>query len=211
MSGNIGVGMVPSKTMLGAFIRTRRLKLGLSQPELAKLSSVQQNTISMLEMGSQRSLKPPQSARLAKVLKCTVQDLQDRVPVQPVNCPRTELGTLVYDRRTALNMSFGKFISRVGLRMYHAKRLESDVQVVGYKTLQKLVKVLRLDMSVLGKFLAERSLKDTNSPLGTFIRTRRKGLGLSCHMLARKVGRNRAWMSYIELGVISLAESDSMF
>ena len=88
--------------------------------------------------------------------------------------------------------------------------LEHDVQCIGSKVLQKLVKVLGIDTPVLGVFLKDRSREDAKGDLGIFIRTQRRKLGLSSRMLARKVGKTRAWMSYVELGVISLVESDDM-
>ena len=113
MARKIGAGMVTSKTALGTFVRNRRLELGLRQRDLANLASIYLRYISEIERGLRIYLTYAQLTRLATVIGCPIQDLQALVLGEKTLCPRTELGLLIYERRTALKMSRKRFASRM--------------------------------------------------------------------------------------------------
>ncbi|MGE5572914.1 MAG: helix-turn-helix transcriptional regulator [Bacteroidota bacterium] len=61
--------------MVGNRIRERRLALGLSQTELGRMVGYSHRTISMLELGQLPDPRVSVALKLAKALKCRVEDL----------------------------------------------------------------------------------------------------------------------------------------
>src|SRR3989344_4473939 len=94
-----GVGMTPSKTELGKFIRERRLELNMRQITLAKRAGLAQNLFSMYEIGTRKYLNEKQLIGLAKALHVEVEELRKRMPVKPGSELKTELGKLIRSRR----------------------------------------------------------------------------------------------------------------
>jgi len=95
----LGKNMSPSKTKLGKFLRKCRIKLGLRQVEVGRLSMVKQSDYSHFETGRSKYLNPKQIKGLAKTLKCQEVELEILVPPQIETSeserwkmPRAELG-----------------------------------------------------------------------------------------------------------------------
>jgi len=78
----LGKNMSPSKTKLGKFLRKCRIKLGLRQVEVGRLSMVKQSDYSHFETGRSKYLNPKQIKGLAKTLKCQEVELEILVPPQ---------------------------------------------------------------------------------------------------------------------------------
>ena len=76
----LGKNMSPSKTKLGKFLRKCRIKLGLRQVEVGRLSMVKQSDYSHFETGRSKYLNPKQIKGLAKTLKCQEVELEILVP-----------------------------------------------------------------------------------------------------------------------------------
>lgn len=64
---------------LGIQIRTRRKRLGMKQSALAKAAGVSKDVIHNLENGVTQNTASGKVTRIAKILRCTAEDLQ-RVP-----------------------------------------------------------------------------------------------------------------------------------
>lgn len=203
-----GIGMVPSRTELGSFIRARRLELDLRQVPLAKQAKVAPSLITMIEVGVRRYLKDQQLERLAKTLQCDVEELRKRMPVKRIAQPKTELGKLIRSRREELGLSLPAFAKKMGMTPQQAKHLEVKKNPgICYGLSKPLASALELDPSVIAQF-AGNIRKQTNSKLGQLIRARRKELGMSLNVLAEKLNVSRQFVNQIEFGQNCLSESD---
>src|SRR6188472_3439395 len=100
-----GVGMTPSTTPLGAYIRARRLELGLKHTTLSEKAKMAQTTVSMLEVGERKGLSEAHVVSLAEALQCDSQELRDRLPQKPGKEPVSKLGKLIRTRREELGLS----------------------------------------------------------------------------------------------------------
>ena len=205
-----GVGMTPSKTELGAFIRARRLALDLRQASLAKRSGLRQSIVSLLEIGTRTYLCEKQMERLANTLRCDVEELRKRMPVRHLAQPKTELGKLIRSRREALGLSLPAFAKKLGIPLEKAKKLEVGTQqTIHYEKAMTVARALNLKPSKLAKFMGANQ-KASESDLGQLIRTRRKALGMSPKALAEQLEVSRQFVSQVELGRSSLSESGDM-
>ena len=205
----LGVGMTPSRTELGKFLRVRRFELGLRQIEVAKLSGIKQSHYSALEIGRVQSLKPKKLKELAKALQCEPLQIQSLIPEKPE--PKTELGRLIRARRKQLELTQKEFSENSGIRTFVIGSLERDTtHGISDHLIKPLAKALGLEPSALTNYVSNvgRKMKDTDSKLGQLIRTRRKELGLSQAQLAEKLKITRQFLCQIELGQCPLSKSD---
>ena len=203
-----GVGMTPSKTKLGKFLRARRLKLGLRQTEAAKISGMRQSHYSAFETGLFKSLKPKQLSSLSKALQCEPLQLQSLFFNKPE--PKTELGKLIRTRRKRLGLTLKEFAKFSGINYPVIRILENGIRdSFSYRLIKPLAKALALEPSVLSKYVG-RKMKATDSKLGQLIRTRRKELAFNQIQLAEKLQITRQFLSQIELGKCPLSQNDIM-
>ena len=71
--------------MIGNIIKERRIRLGLSQKELAEALGYQdRSAVSRLESG-ERQVAAEQLPELARILKCTVSELLEQKETQPID------------------------------------------------------------------------------------------------------------------------------
>lgn len=208
----VGVGMTPSKTELGNFMRTRRLEIGLRQVEVAKLSGICQDGYSKLEIGKRRSLSPKNLKKLAEALQCEPLQIQSLIPKKPE--PKTELGRLIRARRERLKLTQMAFSEKTGIGISVIGPLERDkTRGLSHHQIKLLAKALDLEPSALMNYVyvgkAGRKTKATGSKLGQLIRTRRNELELSQSQLAQKLQISRQFMSQIELGLCPLNKNGS--
>lgn len=208
-----GVGMSPTKTELGKFVRERRLQLDMRQTTLNQLiprSGPNNQLISTIEIGRRRFLDPERLAALAKALQVDPGELRKRMPVKHTAQPTTEWAKLIRSRREELGLSLSDFAKIMGLSEKQTKGLEaSKALTIRYTLIHSLANALSLDLSVLAPFVG-RHEKETGSELGKLIRLRRKTLGISSTELARKLGVSRQLVSQIELGQSPLNKGDRM-
>lgn len=205
-----GVGMTPTTSEFGGFIRDRRLELNLGQVLLAKKTGLTQNLVSMIEIGERKYLNDRQLERFAKALQRDVEELRKRMPVKRVAQPTTELGKLIRLRREELGMNIGVFAQKLKMTPKRAKRLEIRKNPsIRYDFVKPLAAVLDLDLSVLGKF-AGTTRKETKSKLGQLVRTRRKELAMRIEDLAQKLGVSRQFVNQIEFGHCRLSNNGQM-
>lgn len=205
-----GVGMTPSKTELGNYIRTRRIELDLRQVPLADKCGFAQEFVSRLEVGTCKFLNDEQLVRLAKALQCDVEELRKRMPIKRVAQPTTEMGKFIRARREELGLTIEAFAKRLKIDPKRARLLEiRKSPSVRYDTLKPLATALELDPSVISRFVGITH-KQTKSEMGQLIRSRRKELGLSLKGLAGKLDVSRQFVSQIEFGQCRLSTNDDI-
>jgi len=205
-----GIGMTPSTTELGNYIRTRRIELDLRQVSLADMCGFAQNFVSQLEIGTRRFPNNEQLVRLAKALQCDVEELRKRTPIKHVAQPTTELGRLIRARREEIGLTIEAFAKRLKIDPKRAKLMEMRRSPsIRYDVLEPLATALELDSSVLSRFVGI-TLKPTKSKMGQLIRSSRKELGLSIEELAGKLGVSRQFVNQIEFGQCGLSASDNL-
>lgn len=204
-----GVGMTPSKTELGSFIRARRLKLELRQVSLDKILGLNRSLTSALETGSRMYLSDHQIDKLAEVLQCSPEDLRERMPVKPGSEARTELGKLIHSRREELGLTPENFAKKMGMTRQQTKELEvrRNPNTNNYGLIRLLASALDFEPSVFVRFVNTNS-RPSDNELGQLIRRRRMDLAMSIIELAKRLRVSRQFVSYIELGKIGLSESD---
>ena len=120
----VGVGMTPSKTEFGSFIRARRIELNIRQILLAQEIGLSQYLISMIEIGKRKYLNNDQLEQLAKALQCDIEELRKRMPTRRLTQPITELGKLIRSRREELGLSLQEFAKKMEIDPQKAKRME---------------------------------------------------------------------------------------
>lgn len=205
-----GIGMTPSETELGTFIRARRLELDLRQTALAKVAGLGQNVISLIEIGTRKYLNDRQLNGLAKVLQCDVEQLRRRMPVKHIPQPTTELGKLIRSRREEISLSLATFAQKMGMTSERASALELTKRpTIGYKRINLLAHTLDLDPSAFTRFVGTTH-KQTASELGRLVRDRRKTLAMSGSELARKLVVTPQFVNQIESGKQRLSRNDKM-
>lgn len=206
----VGIGMAPSKTELGKFIRERRLKIGFTQQTLAKRIRIKQNILSAIEVGTREYIKEKLLKRLAEALNCDCADLSRLTPVKKSAQPKTERGKFIRSRREELGLTYSVFARRMKKSLAQAKHAELNKNpAMQYSTAKVMARALRIDLSVLSKFMT-KEFKQTANKLGQLIRTRRKALGMSSGELARKTGTKPQMINQIEHGQCPLCESGKL-
>jgi len=204
-----GVGMTPSKTKLGRFIRARRLELDFKQIPLAERAGLSQARVSRLEIGKSEYLNDRQLEGLAQALQCHPEELRQRMPVRQIAQPKTELGKFVRSRRQELGLTPADLAKKIKITAQQAKYLELQRQGIGYGLVKPLAMALELDLSAFVQFVGS-DRKQTESQLGQLVRRRRKELVISTEELAEKLDVSRQMVNQIELGKTSLSNSDDL-
>jgi len=204
----VGVGMTPSKTEFGSFIRARRIELNIRQILLAQEIGLSQYLISMIEIGKRKYLNNDQLEQLAKALQCDIEELRKRMPTRRLTQPITELGKLIRSRREELGLSLQEFAKKMEIDPQKAKRMEvRRSTTIRYASLKPLADALELDSSTLSRFVGT-TRRETKSELGQLIRTRRKELGMSIKRLAKKLNVSQQFINQIEFGKCNLSKGD---
>ncbi|GEM_PF-1881412 len=206
-----GVGMKPSKTELGSFIRSRRLELDLRQVPLYKSAGLSHSAVSLLEIGDRKYLSSEQLERLAKELQCDPEELRKRMPVKPPAVqPTAELRKLIRSRREELGLTIEIFAEKMNMTPKQAKRFElSKSPNISYGLARLLADVLGLDNSIITKFVGT-TRKQTKNKLGQLVRLRRKEMDMSIGQFAKKLKVSRQFVNQIEFGQCGLSQSDDM-
>lgn len=208
----VGVGMTPSKTNYGRFVRAHRLKLDLRQHQLAELVGILQPVISQFEVGKRKYLSFQQQENLARVLCFEPEELRKLMPVKRTrhSQPTTELGRRNQSRREELGLTLQEFADRMGMTLAQAEYLEIGKKLrIGYGTAKLLASVLKLDPSVFADFVGVGE-KQTNSVFGGLVRSQRKRLMMTIDELAKKLGVSKSLVGYIESGELPLSENDDL-
>lgn len=206
----VGVGLRPSTTRLGRFIRQRRLKLGLGQVVLAELTGTSQTLISDIETGVRTYLDQQQPEEFAARLKCNPQALRKLMPVEIDVKPTTGVSQLIRSRREELGLSRQDVANKMGTYAYVVKDLETRTNPrLGYGRAQEVAKALALKPIVFAPYVG-RVGKPTTSALGKLVRSRRKALIMSGYKLAKKLRVSPQYVHEIESGRHSLCNSVKM-
>ena len=203
MAGFIGMNMKDPTTELGARVRELRLAQGLTQAglnaQIPRLGSNSNNIVSAIEIGKRVSLSLSQLKAMADALQVETGELRRLTPADPD--PTTKFGILVRASRDELGLSYRDLAQRMGISTTHAKRLELLHHGVGtYSMAKRLASALGTDPSIFAKFVARQTEKDTESEVGTLIRTHRKSCSMSMGEFAERLGCTRQYISLIERG-----------
>lgn len=195
MSGTLGIGMTPSKTVSGEFLRTRRLKLELTQAETARISGMSQEYYSKLETGLRKTIEKQEDVEgISLALQCKPSKLIKLFQPKPL----TKLGMLVWKLQIELGITREEFIRRSGMGRRTFFQIMNIDKGISYSTLESLLRV-GLEIATLIKYLYGKE-KPTKNRLGRLIRQGRKEQGLSLKDFAKKAGISHAYLSKIELG-----------
>lgn len=200
----IGVGMTPSKTELGEFLRSRRFELGLTQAEVARRWGMSQKSLSALELGQRQYLTPQQVRTLAAALRSIAARLQVLIPQMRGSEPKTEFGKFVRLRREELGLTQAGLAIRLKVRPESIYCLERQHGILE-STVPRLAKALELPSATFEEYVTRPKEKPASSGMGELVRSRRKKLGLSQGQLAKKLRRTRQEVSSIELGKVRLS------
>lgn len=206
----IGLCMRPSETRLGAFLRERRLRLGLSQARVGLLSGLSQRAISQFEVGMCFRLSGAQIRGLSKALGVRASKLTALNTPRRVAQPKTDRGRFLRTRREAIGLSIAEFARAIGKTIQQAQRMEmGNAQSLPYALAGPIAKVLQVEPSTLLPFIGPRS-RASVSRLGGAVRNRRRERGWSLRRCADKLGIKREFLSQIELGKVTLSWSDDL-
>ena len=206
----VGIGMNPSKTELGSFIRARRLEAGLGQIQFAQLLKIGQAQLSNIERGNQKYLNDEQVKNFAKAIRCSSKELKKRIPVKKA-AQKTELGILVRSRRQELGMTIEDLAEKVKITPDYLLVLERKriLRKIHYKTAQRLATALVLDPVLFADFIGKPK-KTSNSALGQLLRSRRREFAMAQREVGKRIGITKQYLSMIELGKIPLSSSDNL-
>ena len=204
MGGLWRVGMTPSKTKLGTFLRFHRLRLQLLQSIVARRAGMLQSQYSAYEIGTYRYLRPRFAHKIARVLRLDQKQrarLRKLIPVPPRAKPKTDLGRFIRARREELGITDRHLDKKLDVTPGTTWVLETGPgESVCRKRRLALEKVLRLPAATMIAFevVCGRSSKPA-SPLGALIRSERIKLGLTQEQLGERLGISKAGVSAIEL------------
>ena len=208
----VGVGMTPSKTELGKFIRDKRIKLGLSQVSLNReipRSGGKSSLIGKIEIGSRTFLGEDQLDALAKALQIETEEIRRYLPVTDLQ-PRTELGRIIRSRREEIGLSISDFANGLGITPKEARRFEMRSQPsIRHNLLKPLARILNMEPSAISKFAGYKQ-RQTKSELGNIVRMRRRELGMSMNKLAGLLGVKHQYVYQIEFGLSPLNRNGEM-
>lgn len=211
-NNKIGMGVSESKSELGIFIRKRRMELGYRQAELAKKLKILQSAVSSIELGN-RSLVYYHGfnwRKMAKALKCSIKEIEKRLPKIEIQLPQTDLGWFIQNRRKELKMTIKEFAKRMNIPTYRADYLEKRKhETRKYEMLRKIADALSVEISELSNFTIKCRRECTND-LGRIIREQRKNLCISGIEFAAKLGVTRQYVNQIEGGAINMIKSEQM-
>jgi transcriptional regulator with XRE-family HTH domain len=99
--------------MIGDIIKKRRIRLGISQQELAELLGYQdRSAVSRLESG-ERQVAVDQLLELAKILKCSVYELLEEKEIRPINDRITELLSQLSDSKKEEALHYIQFLLEI--------------------------------------------------------------------------------------------------
>ena len=195
---------------LGCLIRTKRLRLGLTQAQLAaRLGRITVNPSSRVSRIEHKGCSDPKLLRkLASALECPLSELKAHVVRKPDPMPSSELGKFIENRRVAIRLSRQSLSQRSGVSMETLRAL-LDRNTLTYDAARKLAQALKIGLSRFQVFYTSACrYRPTGSDLGAFVRQRRTHLGLAQADLAKALGVSKNAVSLIELGKFSMVETD---
>lgn len=204
---------------LGKFIKERRQSLALSVPDLAKLLGLSIDSIYAYEAGYGHSKGSEMTAELkskfSSALGCEVSEIESLLPMPRKKLgkiiPNNKLGRMLYFKRIKKNLSHEEIYLQLGIRSdCKYRHLESGrKQKMSRELAESLSDILEIPLKKLKPFiankvvLANRHMSQSTSKLGTFIRSKRRSMGMSGQEFGDKLGITKASISLLELGKTS--------
>lgn len=209
----LNIGSVPCRTSLGRYLRRCRLKLNLSQAEVARELSIAQGTYGAWEMGVTQTPSDNRLKKVAEVLGCPTKKLESLCPKVP--WPKSKMGKWLWRNREALDLSRRELAKKLGLNPSRVSKLKNGPrgQQINSATARRLEKCFGLERGNLQRFVyVPQRCRPTQSALGKKVRERRTELLLSVKQLAKLTKVSHALISQIELGqtVLSSPKSNAL-
>lgn len=208
----IGIDMTRSRSPLGLAIRSKRIKLGMSQDRLGQLFGLSQGAISNIELGRGPTyLTPENLEKIASVLGYNLDFIKTLLPVKPsrpIFRPNTKLGRLISSRLKLLNLSDEEFAKLMGLNIQIARTFVRK-SGLHYRYIVPLSKALDIKPEILLKFVVKNESQPKDR-LGREVRKRRKELLMSQDILAGRIGVTKQFISAIERGEETLERSETL-
>ncbi|PIR46297.1 MAG: hypothetical protein COV07_04330 [Candidatus Vogelbacteria bacterium CG10_big_fil_rev_8_21_14_0_10_45_14] len=204
VKSKIGVNTKPSCGQLGAFLRERRLSLGLTQREVGKGAGLSHSVCSEIELGRKRWLRDSQLEKLAEVLECDTAQLRALAALKKYRQPKDRVGRLVRRARESERLSRDALAMRMGVGGSAVAKLERcPSRYTHYRVARQLVHGADIAPEAVAPLVGS-NCKPTDSILGRVIRDARRKKLLSGQELGNLVGVSRQQISHIERGKIGL-------
>lgn len=208
----VGTDMTRSRSLLGLAMRTRRIKLNMSQNRLGQTVGLSQGAISNIELGRGPTyLTPENLEKIASALGFDLDFIKTLLPVKPTRSifrPNTRLGRLVSSRLKLLNLSDEEFAKLMGLNIQMARTFVRK-SGLHYRYIVPLSKALDIKPEILLKFVVKNESQPKDR-LGREVRKRRKELLMSQDILAGRIGVTKQFISAIERGEETLERSETL-
>ena len=189
-------------TELGKLIRSRREELGLTLKGFAKKMRMTPQQAKRLEVK-----KSPQITYYSLVTKLAkVLNLEPSALIRFVRGARkstaSELGLLIRNRRKELVMSISQLAGKLDVSRQYVNRVEFGQCSLSENDdmIERLAKVLKLDVNNLQAVRPIRKRMDTVNPLGEFLAAKRLELRLTQREIAERVDIHCNAVSRIERG-----------
>lgn len=214
--------MKTQKSELGKFIKKRRLSLGLSVLELAKLVGLSIHSIYAYEGSFGHSTGSEMTVELknkfVKALQCNLSEIESKLPKSrkfiSKKVPTNKLGKILHAKRLKFNLSQKALCMKIGIKSdWRYRELELGItKKMNQQFAESLSVVLEIPLDKLKPFvtnsiiLANSSMTKCTTEFGKYIRSKRISLGISGEKLGKALDVSRATISLLELGKLKPAE-----
>lgn len=215
--------MKTSINTLGKFIKKRRLELGMSVSELAKLVKLTMYSIYTYEGGYGHSngseMTDELKLKFSEALQCSVLEIEQKLPQHKrficKKIPTNKLGKMLHAKRLKFNLSQKALCEKIGLKSeWRYRELESGInKKMNQQFAESLSLVLEIPLDKLKPFvtnsiiLANSSMTKCTTEFGKYIRSKRISLGMSGEKLGKSLDVSRATISLFELGKLKPKDS----
>ena len=204
----VGGGMTPTDSIVGSFMREKRLGLGFSQKTVAELFGLSITTISSYELGKFKYLSEKRLKGFAEVYRTPVGEFRKRVPpMEPyllginMKASESEAGNSLRLKRLELGLSQAMLSKLSGVRIADICALEAGKYVFFHpKRLKRFANVLGFSPEEVLEMVPKKVLPTPKTKLGKTIQSEREKNGLTLEELAKKLGITLQQTKVLEFG-----------
>jgi transcriptional regulator with XRE-family HTH domain len=142
---------------IGNRIKYFRLKKGLTQDELAKISGISRSYLVKIERKNPKFLNPKYLEKIAKALgispiKLISNNGSSKKHLVDYLIPPTTLGKKIKNLRIREGLTFKEFTKRLKVSKDTTWRFEKGISIPNEKILRRMAKILKVDISELSKY-----------------------------------------------------------
>lgn len=143
------------KTPLGKFFRSQRLKLGLTQGEVAEKLGVSRNYISLIETGAATLCDSNKMLlKIAKIFGLSINDFKKLQPARKIKGRKTGLGVIITTCRQKQGLSQSELAKLSGLKPETINAIENGrIKNPTPATANKIGNILRNEINIMAKNL----------------------------------------------------------